>query len=217
MKKLLLIFSIFLLANCAKDLRSLKAPQIEGSSNKSASIYFDKDLKTKYIVGSKAGGSSFSALDVGAKKSKNDISSKEQKWSQNVGELSIKQFNAAFKKAFASLDQVSSKNINKADYLIVPSIVKSDIEINKLSKNIITIAYKIDVYDKSNKIIYSDEQSFKQKGKRKKMSVVMIGPVPVFGEAELDIDDSSAVFEIVSDGVDKMVNKLISSQFIKNN
>ena len=216
MKKIFIILSILITANCASDLPYLRTPNIKGSSNKSVNIYFDKELKTKYIVGGKIESSSFNILDVANSKKKLGTSSQTADWSQNIGELSMRQFKHAFSKAFATSKIVDSK-IFDAEYLIIPTITNHSIEINQYSRSVITISYKIEVYDTSKKLVYSDEQTFKSKGKRKSFGVASANGIPIMADSQKSVNDSSMIFEVVSDGVDKMVNTLISSQFIKNN
>ncbi len=216
MKKILSILLALIITNCASNLAYLRDPQIKGSSSESVNIYFGKDLKTNYIVSGKIENSSFNILDVANSNKKLGTSSQTANWSQNLGELSIKQFKNAFNKAFLNNKIVDSKSFD-AKYLIIPTITSHNIELNQYSRSVITIVYKIEVYDSSQKLVYQNEQTFKSKGKRKGFGVASANGIPIMADSQKSVDDSSMIFEVVCDGVDKITNKLLSSQFIKNN
>lgn len=211
MKKILFLISILFLASCASDLQKLKSPNIKGKIDKSISIYFASELEKNYKFGSKSDLIKFNALKHESKKPVGF--EKGGDWEQNIGQLSVAQFKAALDKAFVAT-KIVNKNIKKADrnsYLIVPSIVSQDIEINALSRSSIKIVYKIDVYNEDENLIYSKETVIKESGKYKGFGIVFIGPIPIMGKANLKPNESSMIFEAVSNGVENAINEMLKS------
>jgi hypothetical protein len=203
MKKILALVFLGLLANCSHDLTSLRAPKIKDQINNSATLYIDPAMKKNYIFSS-------NAMAVGA-----DIFDGVKKdngaWGQNIGELSAQQFQDALEKAFTKLSVSSYKSSNNSSYLVVPTIVKANVTLRDFWQSSIELIYKIEVYNKSGKLVYSDEVKTKKNGKLKSSSVTFVGGIPIMGQATLRVDDSSMIFEAISEGVDEIVNKLLKS------
>lgn len=203
MKKILALVFLGLLANCAHDLTDLRAPKIKGTVAKSATLYISPEMKKNHVFSSKT-------MVVGANITsgvKNDDSS----WSQNIGELSARQFQDALKLSFTKLEVSTQKSAGNNTYLIVPTIVKADVVIRDYLQSYIVLTYKLEVYDKSGKLVYSDEIKVEEKGKFKSASMTSVGGIPIMGKANIRPNESPMIFEAVSEGVDEIVNKLVKS------
>jgi hypothetical protein len=203
MKKIIALVFLGFLVNCASNLTNLRAPKIEGVINKSATLYINPNMKKDYIFSSKA--ILFDANISSGFKNDNDS------WGQNIGELSAQQFQDALEKAFKGLDVSAQRSINKSTYLIVPTILKAEVTLRDYFRSYVVIAYKLEIYDRSGKLVYSDKIEVEESGKYKSFSVMSFGGIPVMGQVDIRPNESSMIFEAVSKGVDKIVNKLVKS------
>jgi uncharacterized protein YcfL len=199
----LILVSIFLVS--CSSLTGLRPAKIKGNVNKTASLYIDPAIKNKFVFSSKKNTVGFKLSD--------GVKSDNNSWSQNIGELSAQQFQDASKKAFANVELVNSnpKKALNSTYLIVPSIVDAKVTIRDLMQSYVTITYKVDVYDKSGSSVYSDELTIEEKGKFKSVSMTSVGGIPISANANLRPDESPMIFEAVSNGVDKLINKMVKS------
>jgi len=210
MKKIFLLIALISLANCS-SLTGLREPKIKDQIYSSADLYFNPAMKNAYVFDSKKNVVSFNIQDV-----QKDFGTKQDNgsWSQNIGALSVKQFQDALTKAFTKVNLVNSnpgKAVN-SDYLVVPTITDAKVTVRTISQSYVTIDYQIDVYDKLGKNVYSQKLQIERKGKFKSASMTSVGGIPISAKADINPDDSSMIFEAVCDGVDKIVNQLIASK-----
>lgn len=204
MKKILaLVVSLSLLTSCASSLTGLRSPKIKGVINKSATLYIDPKMHKDYVFSS-------STIAVGAN-IVTGVKSENNAWSQNIGELSAEQFQYALGKAFSKLDSSTQKSANKNSYLVVPTILKAEVTLRDFLRSYIVLAYKLEVFDKSGKLVYSDQVEVEESGKYKASSMTSVGGIPIMGQANIRPNESSMIFEAVSEGVDEIVNKLVKS------
>lgn len=203
MKKLSIFLALLIMANCS-GLHDLRPPHIKGSINKTVALYINPEMLTKHQVGATK---NVVSADLGG------VKKDQGAWKQNVGELSAKQFEDALQKAFSRVEVVKNKKAGGASYLVVPTIIKSQLVIRTLLQSYIDLTYRLEIYDQSNKLVYSDEETITRKGKYKKATGMGIGgiPIPVTGKISAQEDESEMIFEAVCDGVDKIVNKMIAS------